>query len=69
MNIITFLLTLLISFPLLAKDEGIKVVAVVNDDIITSADVSRRVDMMVLMSGIEDNEEIRRQIGGKKYTV
>lgn len=59
---ILFALFVFICLPAIADDEGIKVVAVVNADVITNADISARVDMMMAMSGLENTPEIREKM-------
>jgi peptidyl-prolyl cis-trans isomerase SurA len=58
----------LVSISLLAGNAGgqelVRIAAVVNDDVISMSDLSSRILMTVLSSGVKDSQAIRRQLVG-----
>src|SRR4051812_46427810 len=60
---LSLLLLFLVPFsPSAPKAEEMQVIAIVNDDIITSQDLKDRINLVLKMTGLPDNAEVRSRL-------
>jgi len=62
MKLLVILFTFLFAAPLFAANDSVKVIAVVNDQIISSVDVNERIALVLATTGITDTEANRAKV-------